>query len=110
MINILKKYNVSSISQMILNIFPCKTNLSQKQIKMIYEIKDDSPHIFSASKMNKISSVGACFSFCINEFFDFVNHQFSDGVTMFQVKMAFNDSDLIEEQLNIYNKHLLKYK
>lgn len=110
MTTILKKYNSNSINDLIINILPNKTDLSSEQIQMITKIKEDFPYIFYASEMNKISKIGAYLSFSLSEFYDYVNSQFSDGVSSFQVKMAINDKQLIDEQLNILKKYLSKYK
>lgn len=103
---ILKKYEVASIKDLILKIIPQKTELSNDQIKLITQFKEDFPRLFSVSDLNKLSKVGAYISFCLSEFYDYVNAQFSDGVTLFQVKSAMSDRKLLEEKIEFLEKYL----
>lgn len=72
---------------------------------MISQLKEETPKLFFASELNKVSKIGAYISFCLSEYYDYVNAQFSDGVTLFQVKMAINDKMMLQKQLKTLKQY-----
>lgn len=91
---------------MLLNVLPKKTNLSNNQIKLISQLKEETPKLFSAAELNKVSKIGAYISFCLCEYYDYVNAQFNDGVSLFTVKMAINDEKVLKGQLSLLKQYL----
>ena len=108
MVNTLfKKYNVDSIKMLLLYIIPQKTDISSEQMSQMRMLITENANIFSmCENNNNISKIGLYISLCIKEYYNYVNTQFNDGVTLFQIQNAIQDKETLETKINYLSNYL----
>jgi hypothetical protein len=108
MVNTLfKKYNVDSIKMLLLYIIPQKTDISSEQMSQMRMLITENTNIFSICETNNnISKIGSYISLCIKEYYNYVNTQFNDGVTLFQIQNAIQDKETLETKINYLSNYL----
>jgi hypothetical protein len=102
-----KKYNVDSIKMLLLYIIPQKTDISSEQMSQMRMLITENTNIFSiCENNNNISKIGSYISLCIKEYYNYVNTQFNDGVTLFQIQNAIQDKETLETKINYLSNYL----
>ena len=79
---------------------PNKTKLSPSQILKISHIKRENPEIFDNSKGN-LNDLEKRICIALEEFYNFVNAEFPDGTSLFEVNIAIDKKKKIENKINM---------
>lgn len=116
---LLNKYEVDSISKywliiysftplgnLLLDIIPKKAIVTDQQMDLLMEIKEGSPNILISSEIAKISKAASYISFVLQELYDYIFVQYSDGTTLYQVKKAIKEGTIIEEKIAFLQNYL----
>jgi hypothetical protein len=92
---------------LLLYIIPQKTDISSEQMSQMRMLITENTNIFSICETNNnISKIGSYISLCIKEYYNYVNTQFNDGVTLFQIQNAIQDKETLETKINYLSNYL----
>ena len=90
---------INYIESLLLKILPYKTKLSPSQILRISHIKRENPEMFDNSKeCLKEKKKRICIA--LEEFYNFVNAEFPDGTSLFEVNIAIDKRNKIQKRIN----------
>ena len=79
---------------------PNKTKLSPSQIIKISHIKRENPEMFDNSKGN-LNDLEKRICIALEEFYNFVNAEFPDGTSLFEVNIAIDKKNKIQNKINM---------
>ena len=108
---IMPKLNVGSISKLIFNkillfieslllkILPNKIKLNPSQILKISHIKRENPELFDNTK-GCLNDLEKRICIALEEFYNFVNAEFPDGTSLFEVNIAIDKMNKIQKKIN----------
>ena len=77
---------------------PFKTKLTPKQILKISEIKRENPEMFDNTKGN-LNDLGKRICAALEEFYNFVNAEFPDGTSKFEVDISIDKRNKILKKI-----------
>jgi hypothetical protein len=76
------------------------------QMRMLITENTNIFSICENNTNNNISKIGSYISLCIKEYYNYVNTQFNDGVTLFQIQNAIQDKETLETKINYLSNYL----
>ena len=79
---------------------PYKTKLNPSQILKISHIKRENPEMFDNSKGN-LNDLEKRICIALEEFYNFVNAEFPDGTSLFEVNIAIDKKNKIQKKMNM---------
>ena len=87
------------IESLFTEILPFKTKLTPSQILRISHIKRENPEMFDNTKGN-LSDIGKRICRALEEFYNFVNAEFPDGTSLFEVNIAIDKRNKLQKKIN----------
>ncbi len=88
------------IESLLLKILPHKTKLNPSQILKISHIKRENPEMFDNTKGN-LNDLEKRICIALEEFYNFVNAEFPDGTSLFEVNIAIDKMNKIQKKINM---------
>jgi hypothetical protein len=85
---------------LLIKILPNKTKLNPSQILKISLIKRENPEMFDYTK-DDLTDIGKKICVALEEFYSFVNAEFPDGTSLFEVNIAIDKKNKIEKKINL---------
>ena len=79
---------------------PYKTKLNPSQILKISHIKRENPEMFDNIKGN-LNDLEKRICIALEEFYNFVNAEFPDGTSLFEVNIAIDKKNKIQKKMNM---------
>ena len=89
---------INYIESLLLKILPYKTKLSPSQILRISHIKRENPEMFDNSK-ECLNDLEKRICIALEEFYNFVNAEFPDGTSLFEVNIAIDKRNKIQKKI-----------
>ena len=87
------------IESLLLKILPKKAKLNPDQILKISHIKRENPQMFDAK--SNMSDLEKRICIALEEFYHFVNAKFPDGTSLFEVNIAIDKKNKIQDKINM---------
>ncbi len=85
---------------MLIKILPLKTKLNPSQTSKISQIIKENPEMFDNTK-DALTNTGKKICVALEEFYSFVNAEFPDGTSLFEVNIAIDKKNKIDKRINL---------
>jgi hypothetical protein len=96
--DILSKYKVKNIKNLMLNIFVGeRIIISDEQFELIQKILTNKPDLLSPSTLLKYNRAVAYFSFFLKDLFSYLNLKTEDGIYFFKIRASLPKNKYIEQ-------------
>lgn len=96
--DILSKYKVKNIKNLMLNIFVGeRIIISDEQFELIQKILANKPDLLSPSTLLKYNRAVAYFSFFLKDLFSYLNLKTEDGIYFFKIRASLPKNKYIEQ-------------
>ena len=92
-------YFLLFIESLLLKVLPYKTKLSPPQILRISHIKRENPEMFDNTK-GSLNDLEKRICIALEEFYNFVNAEFPDGTSLFEVNIAIDKRNKLQKKIN----------
>ena len=96
-----------NIESLLLKILPNKTKLTPAQILRISHIKRENPEMFDNTK-ESLNDLEKRICIALEEYYNFVNAEFPDGTSLFEVNIAIDKRNKIQNKVNIIKGQKMK--